>query len=547
MKKYVVLFIHAILLISMTAAVIPVNPTHFQSLYITTSRCPFDIERELWHDATLTLTGDFDGEAVRLRGRGNSTWWHGPDKRPLRLRFGGPVYLMGSEYPARDWILLANHFDRSLLRNYSAFYLGGLMGKMEFVPMAVNIHLYVNGEYMGVYLLTDERDVTPGRMNVAWNADPELSEYFFELDSRAPKNGTENETYVVVHGHPYDIRFPASSGKTPAHMAYVGNYLEAVDNAIRNRDRDEVFRLIDLDTFVDYYLIQELYKNLDAHQLSVFMYIGGRGDDRKLYMGPLWDFDLAAGNYDRQPLGSGPENLYVAVMNDWYYHLMAIPAFFGAVAVRWNEIADAEVAQTVAHIRDTAVRCQADFERNFERHPVMGAALFGSSAAAMAIGDYCGHVDYLVNWLEARTAWLNGYFSGKLPDYTPLGALLDYYTDTQPVTFMIDGLPITTVPSPFILHGRMMAALPVIASCLDASYEYSPSDGIAVMQKGGTVITHQLGSPRFTVNGSVVTSDVASVLIRGQIFMPIGLVARSFGYTVQWYSDTNTVAINTER
>ncbi|MCL2603761.1 MAG: CotH kinase family protein [Defluviitaleaceae bacterium] len=114
---------------------LPVDPRHFRSLHLTTYQCPFDIERTLWHDAYLTLEGAFEEEGVRLRGRGNTTWWLGEDKRPLRLRFNEPVFLLGSDYAARDWILLSNHFDYSLLRNYGALTLSrllGLDGRMDY-------------------------------------------------------------------------------------------------------------------------------------------------------------------------------------------------------------------------------------------------------------------------------------------------------------------------------------------------------------------------------------------------------------------------------
>ena len=123
---------------------------NFSTMRITASVNPFRVPRNMWHDAQISVESDIPGFSlpntdIRLRGRGNTTWWIGYEKRPLRFRFFEPVEMLGFGTAHEDWILLANHFDRSLLRNYTALHLGRLLDGLDNTPRCSFVHLYVNG------------------------------------------------------------------------------------------------------------------------------------------------------------------------------------------------------------------------------------------------------------------------------------------------------------------------------------------------------------------------------------------------------------------
>ena len=382
----------------------------FPSLHITSGRCPFDIERNLWHFATLSLVGTYEGwefenTPAELRGRGNSTWIHGTDKRPLRFRFEEPRPMFDSGYAHREWILLANHFDKSLLRNYFVLYLAAQMGVMDFVPMVHNLHLYVNDEYMGVYLLTDERrNIGIGRVDVEHNPDPRISGFLIETDGGD----------FVLNGIGYDVYQPPNHELTPEHLIYAENFVTKVSNAILSRDFEQINSLIDMETFVEFYIIQELVVCPDAHRHgSAFMHISGEGEDRRLFKGPLWDFDLIAG------AASGyntPEVMHEARLNYWFCNLMALPEFRSAVIERWNEIKDAELVQAIERVRFLSTEYQNEFERNFQRHQILGKAVWAHENSAVSMIDtFPGQVEFFVSFLETRISWLN-YMSVELSD-----------------------------------------------------------------------------------------------------------------------------------
>jgi hypothetical protein len=463
------------------------------------------------------LDGAFEGEAVRLRGRGNTTWWLAPDKRPLRLRFGAPVFLLGSEYAARDWILLSNHFDFSLMRNYAALKLSALLGgRMDFLPTARHVHLYVNDAYKGVYLLTDERDVHPSRVDIVFRDDPAESDYFLELDGRASEGGVYNETYFSVYNRLYDIRFPSGSRLTAGHVSYAREYIESVSEAIRLRRWDCIVSLVDLDSFVDFYILQELFKNSDAHAYSVFMTIRGQGEERRLYMGPPWDFDLAAGNRASQ---YSPQYLYVGIANYWYRNLMDMPDFFAAAAERWNELRDNEITQMIRLIGDTALFYRADFERNFSHYPILGTAFWITPPQMAVIDSFMGQVDYLIEWLNARVEWLDGFLNKKT-DHDPLRHLVEQRTRDNPV---------------FRLHNTRFMEAQALAEAFGLQAEYDALGLTIVFSRGDTILTHRIFDTEYTVKKQNDLSkgrfDASSFMAGGYAYIPIEPVLAVFGIT----------------
>jgi len=517
----------------------------FPVLHIRSRLNPFIQEREFWHDGTLTLSGsgveygDFENVPAQLRGRGNSTWWDGEGKRPLRFRFEEAQSLMGSEYEATDWILLADHFDRSLLRNYSALTFTDSLGTMRFTPRPHHVQLYVNGEYMGVYLLTDERNVQPGRLEIAWDSDPALSGFMLELDARAPQSGVYDDTFVTVHGMHYDIRYPSRrSQRTQAHVDYVRGYLEAVSQTIRSGNFGKVVALIDLDTFVDFYLVQELFKNADVHSLSVFMHITGEGAERRLYMGPVWDFDIAAGNKRDMPLGSNPYYIFAAVVNYWYRYLVQMPEFREAVRVRWNEIRDEQIAQMIANIRIRAERDHDEFARNFERHQIMGVRGFGSPAEIMAILTFAGQAEHLAQWFEARVLWLDDYFNGRLPGHDSLWRLVEFYALEHPRQIMIydeDGDYRMAQVHPISLNDRTLVSILEMAYLFELSIHFDVITGTYTLARGEAEISYRRGTDFLMMAGEVLHFPAPGILeISGLVYIPLYRLIEFLGYQADW-------------
>ena len=397
-----------------TQPLIPVaQPPTFPVIEIATDTHPFHMPRTTWHDGTVVIDG-WESHA-RVRGRGNTTWIYGEEKRPLRLRFTQPTYLLDFPTPHRDWILLANHFDRSLLRNHGAMHLAGQLHGMYFTPRSQFVNLYINGNYYGIYELTDERNQDLGRANLRQNIDPTLSEFFIELNGHARYFPPDEQAEVafVVNDMYYEMRWPSG----PYHLAYANQYISAVSQAIRSGNITALNQLIDIPSFIDFYIVQELFKNGDIGGFSVFMQIRGQGMNRRLHMGPVWDFDQSSGNTS---LVENPLNPIAARDNYWFRYLMEIPQFKQAVNWRWEEIRNNQLPQTINHLQDIATQYQDNFNRNFYAFPYIMGDLFEwnwvQSYATAALPTFQAQVDFLIDYLETRAMWMDHYLTQRLPD-----------------------------------------------------------------------------------------------------------------------------------
>jgi len=407
------------------------------------------VERHEWKDATVSLIGTADAFMLedveaRIRGRGNSSWnmaywgWghaHSAhrSKQPFRLRFDQPVSMLDAGYEAQDWTFIANLSDHTQMRNYSAYYLASLLDGMHYAPFARFVHVYFDCPtlserhiYRGVYMLSVQlSEVLESRVNLREDPDPARSEYLIQMCMRLPW-GEDNEAgidFMTINTRHYEVRFPSGNRLTDDHMDYVEDFLTRIDTAIFAED-DVVFDYIDLDSFIDFFIVQELYKNPDIHFSSVWMQVRGEGADRRLHMGPVWDFDIAAGNAYHQgqhfqgevalppgvesyEYGYSPYGHFASVFNQWYRYLMKQPQFFDALLERWNEIRDVQIQQTIDRIAFLAETHHADFQRNVGRWPYMGRYVWPNPDAVVEIDTFMGQVTYLIDFLERRTAWLD--------------------------------------------------------------------------------------------------------------------------------------------
>jgi len=399
------------------------------------------IDRYIWTRATVDSFGGtdssyrFEGLHASVRGRGNSSWGYGLHfgKVPFRLRFDEPVVMPGADHAARNWTFINNITDFTLMRNYGAYYLAFLLDGMDFAPFSNFIHLYINEEYMGVYQLCiqiNEILYSPNgqRVYLQQNVAPELSEYLLELCFRLFEDASvaEGLDFIVVDGAPYQIRFP--NNNTYGHAEYVKRFMTRVYTLLRDGD-PEVLNYICMDSFIDHYIVQEVYKNYDIGALSTYFQIRGMGEERRLIAGPVWDFDHSAGNVNsRGPRANSPYGIFAAYAHRWYMHLILMPEFRDALASRWNAIRDVEIAQWLNHIEDTAIRYQRDFERNFYRWDnILGIGVLQTPQNLREIDTFMGHVVHTMDWFRRRVAWLDDFFNDRITGWHEGGVSRTHY------------------------------------------------------------------------------------------------------------------------
>ena len=219
---------------------------------------------------------------VEVKGRGNGTW--AQEKKPFQIKFENKVDVFGMG-EARKWYLLANALDETHLRNDIAFKLGRMLN-MDYVLNGTFAELYFNGEYNGLYYLTQAVEIGKNTIDLK----DELG-ILVELDNYY---GASEDYHKTGNGDLIIVRDLVSKDKKDLALADFLTDYNDFEIAVKEGDFKKITELVDVDSFVKYYLVSEFSVNPDAYWTSFYMYKDGKDD--KIHAGPIWDFDLAFAN-----------------------------------------------------------------------------------------------------------------------------------------------------------------------------------------------------------------------------------------------------------
>jgi CotH kinase protein len=307
-----------------------VDLTYFTGLpivYIDTNDIPID-SKEDYREGFASVYGSrnyshlVDSE-MKVRGRGNSTWFIHP-KKPFQLKFGDKTEML--DMPAdKKWIFLAEHSDKTLMRNKIAFEMGYL-SKLDWTPRSVFSEVFVNNEYNGTYNITQKVEESNNRVVLGDTG------YLLEIDQL--ERMESDDVFFYTSEFLINIKEPEV-----VYDSYEYNYAKNLINEFETVLKGNQFndptngyaKYIDIDSFLDWYLISEITKNQDSKSWSsIFLNVI---PDGKIKMGPLWDFDLAFGNVNYSE-SEFPEGFWVKD-NAWYNRLFEDPAFVAKVKERF--------------------------------------------------------------------------------------------------------------------------------------------------------------------------------------------------------------------
>ena len=371
----------------------------FPSVYLYTDHQVQIASKEEYLNGHVTAGKIIDAPA-QLKGHGNSTWLSS-EKKSYRIKFDEKQNPFGiGDAEERDWILLANHFDKSLLRNHLALSLAARLDGLEGFVDFLNVHVYMNDEYMGLYLLCQRVEQGSARLAI------QIYDGGFLLEMDTYKTG---EGSFVVGNNTFDVKSDYANDDQVDEIYY---FIDEVDTAIMTQDEEYAEYIqdwLDVDSWVDAYIIEEFLLNSDVGFSSFNLY--RTNADSKLFAGPLWDFDLSAGNHAEANEGS-PEGIYAAYLaatvfdHQWFAWLMEMEWFSSLVHERWAEVSDI-IDQALADVQELTVNHQEDYARNFERWPVLKEQLWKEPEILLTLGTHAEHSDYLVDWLKERKAWLD--------------------------------------------------------------------------------------------------------------------------------------------
>jgi|GEM_PF-604569 len=369
-----------------------------------------DNHKETYTQASVRVDTNINGtyqteiitDAAQLRGRGNSTW--GYPKKPYRLRFDKNTSILGMP-EAKNYVLLAEYSDKSLMRNVITQKMVSMMSDLPYTNQTRFVELYVNNEYRGVYVLTEHVETHPNKFFIETIPGVINTGYFLEMDQRLDDNGASPGTnWFYVSDVPYELKEPDPLDPLllPAQLTYIRNYLENALDALRNNTNYENY--IDIDNFIQHFIIHEFVKNVDVGYSSVFMY---KASGEKLKFGPLWDFDLAYGN--AYYIDYGPENFYGMrhQKNQFFILMMQIPEIRSQFRQAYFDFYFDVVPNILLMINPLAESLEEMAERNFDKWQILNDDYLWPNPQEMRdIHTYRGQVQYVYDFIELRSLWL---------------------------------------------------------------------------------------------------------------------------------------------
>lgn len=369
----------------------------------TPNAAPIVSKEEYVTESTITLlnadmTYDYQGE-MKIKGRGNSTWTHAP-KHPYKIKFDNKVSLYG--YSAdKEWVLLANYWDPICIRTSLAFYLGHKFTNLEYTPNIVTADLILNGTYSGTYQLCEQIKISKSRVNVGDDG------FLMEVDGKA----SDGDVLIDVPHltHPVNIKgLDLLEGDD--NYQYIKSFLIETDRKLYSDDWLDPITgyksMIDIESFVDWYLVNEISKNADANMYTSCYMNLKRGC--KLKMGPLWDFDVAFGNYvhGNEDLNK-IENFRIKTA-PWFNRMFEDPEFVSLVKYKFNVY-----YSNIPSIFETIDGYDSFQKRSCLKNNQIWSTLCSSNSSDSEVeAAYAAKVSYLKNWLYGRLEWLKVAFEG---------------------------------------------------------------------------------------------------------------------------------------
>lgn len=360
----------------------------------------------------------------KVRYRGNSTrLWY--PKKPYRIKFNEKVEVLGLA-ANKDWVLLANYRDQSKFMNAVVFDMARNMGNFKFVNANRFVEVEVNGDYKGIYQLTEQIEQAVSRVNI-----DKTTGILFNMDQDdGPELNTwdHNNFWSSVYKLPMAVKYPKDM--TASSLEGIQADFAKVEQAAAEGDFVTFSSLMDLATFIDYLIIQEVTRNVELEApRSTYLY--KENASSKYAFGPIWDYDggfgyswnedtfeyfgesswiLSSGNPSKSPFncvasdknawgmcnsnrgsmgGFGPGVTWDGYGESGFFtNLFANEEFLTAYKARWDELKGVLYSYATGNLDEYVTLCKNALDNDAVRWP--------------AKRNYATDIASLKNWLQTR-------------------------------------------------------------------------------------------------------------------------------------------------
>lgn len=357
-------------------------------------------------NANISIT-DTDGsvlsDACSIKVRGNTTAFDSLPKKAYAFKFEKKKDVLGMG-KAKKWVLLANIYDPSLLRNFTAFDMAHELG-LDYTSDQKFVELWLDGSYRGCYTLYEQTQQGKTRVDIDIESNGGKKDFLVEFEDQ---EADEDSIYLHIDGMYFAIKDPDES--TDEQVEYINDTMTGIINVLKTGDKEQIAAVIDIPSFAKFYLVNEYMKTMDFGNTSVYYYY----KDGKLYGGPVWDFDKSSGSTDPTIGSVRAVNTYKT--DGIMQSQQQLFKYFG----KKDWFAD-EVKQVYEDHYDYFKNLSAEgglldtwreeyrelFDRNFT---VWNIGVKWSNYQISPKATYQENYDYLKNWCSDRNSWLFDYY-----------------------------------------------------------------------------------------------------------------------------------------
>jgi hypothetical protein len=364
---------------------------------------------------------------------------------------------------------------------------------MPWAPHSLFVELFLNGVYEGNYLLIEEVKVDSHRVNITELTESDTTPtqvtggYLMEID----QHQDEAFVFFTPQGLPIGLIDPdfTPDPEVPEQTSYISNYVDGAETALFSSnftDPTQGWRAYyDEASAVNYYIVNEVMGNVDGGDFYNSVYLYKNANNPLIYMGPVWDFDISSGNVNYATI-TNPTLPWVQTNAIWYEQWFKDPGFKADVATQWNALNNNGVLTTwLASIRQQAASLQQSQANNFGRWPMLGIEVWPNPEAA---GSYNGEVEYFINWLNLRIAYLDSLFNNKAATSTTIGVGDRTVRGGSPITLsaQVTGGSRPTGTVSFLASGVLLGTVALTdgAASLTTSNLPPGTDGLQAVYSG---------------------------------------------------------------
>ena len=384
---------------------------------------------------------------IRLRGNGTLE----ATKKPYRIKFDKKQNVLGLNDGAKckSWVLLAEYYDYSMMRNATAFTLGQNIfdNKGYYSSDFEHVNVYINGIFNGIYVLAEQQQVDENRVDIYEVEDNEEElniGYLFEMDNYADENFFDistpnfsckdsNESTQTLPTRSYSIKSDIYSleqrdyAKKYLTNVYSILYYAVVENIYYTLDENNdliesnykdayetINAVIDIDSLIRSYILEEIMKDIDVGFSSYYLFVDLSNESKfkKLTFGAPWDFDWSSGNVNGDfyyRTNNSYNSVFFDHMNPWLLLISKLVNFKSLTKDYWNLMTNSGIFDYVVNqIEYMGITYKNDFDRNFQKWNVLGTSQHTyHSSEVYSINSHAKACELYKNWLNNRITYLN--------------------------------------------------------------------------------------------------------------------------------------------